>query len=85
MTPAAAIDGHQYMVDIRKLTDRLLEEFIPSDDREPRSLHKAMRYSVMAGGKRLRPILALSAYEYCGGDAEQAPDTIHRAMAALEM
>ena len=44
-----------------------------------------MRYSVMAGGKRLRPILALAAYEYCGGSIEAAPGTVYRAMAALEM
>jgi geranylgeranyl diphosphate synthase type II len=44
-----------------------------------------MRYSVMAGGKRLRPILALAAYDYCGGDRAGAHESVYPAMAALEM
>lgn len=40
-------------------------------DREPRAdLYDAMRYSLLAGGKRLRPILALEACRMCGGDVE---------------
>jgi geranylgeranyl diphosphate synthase, type II len=85
LTPATAIDGRRYMEAGRLLTERLLDEHIPSDGENPRSLHRAMRYSVMAGGKRLRPILAQAAYEYCGGTVERAEGTIHRAMAAIEM
>lgn len=85
MTPATAIDGRRYMEAGRLLTERLLDEYIPSDSKDPRSLHRAMRYSAMAGGKRLRPILALAAYEYCGGKPGKAGETIHRAMAAIEM
>ncbi len=84
MTSFTAIDGRQYLEDGRRLTDRLLDEYMPSEEKEPRSLHEALRYSLMAGGKRLRPILALAAYEYCGGDASQDTDKIYRAMAALE-
>ena len=73
------------MADARALTDRLLNEFLPSEETEPTTLHKAMRYSVMAGGKRLRPILALAAYDYCGGDRSRARQTVYPAMAALEM
>ncbi len=80
-----AVDGHKYMQDARALVDCLLEKYIPADDEEPQQLHTAMRYSVMAGGKRLRPILALAAYEYCGGDAAGSDLPIHYAMAALEM
>ena len=85
MTPTTAVDGRRHIKAARELADRLLEQYIPSDEVEPRSLHAAMRYSIMAGGKRLRPVLALSTYEYCGGDSEKAPTTIHPAMAALEM
>lgn len=85
MTPATAIDGRRYMEAGRLLTERLLNYHIPSDTDEPRSLHRAMRYSALAGGKRLRPILALAAYEYCGGKTDTAADTIHKAMAAIEM
>ncbi len=49
-----------------KINNRL-DEILPSPHKKPKILHEAMRYSVMAGGKRLRPILALEAYNYCGG------------------
>jgi geranylgeranyl diphosphate synthase type II len=85
LAQAAAIDGRGYLKSARELTDRLLEQHLPPVDAEPKTLHTAMRYSMMAGGKRLRPILALSAYEYCHGDPNRAPQTVHKAMAALEM
>ena len=47
----------------------------------PESLREAMRYSLLAGGKRLRPILCLAACELADGDAEQALPTA----VALEM
>jgi geranylgeranyl diphosphate synthase type II len=85
LSPATALDGHKYMAETKKLTDRLLDQYLPPIDRDPKSLHAAMRYSVMAGGKRLRPMLALAAYEYCDGAPENAAQTVHLAMAALEM
>ena len=39
--------------------DRALGRFLPAESAPPRTLHKAMRYSVFAGGKRLRPVLAI--------------------------
>ena len=83
--PVQAVDGQRYMADVRRLTETLLDQYLPAADDEPATLHEAMRYSVMAGGKRLRPCLALAAYEFCGGDAETADRTVHRAMAALEI
>ena len=65
-----SLDSKAYLEDARKLTDQVLLRYLPSKDDLPKSLHTAMRYSVMAGGKRLRPILALAAYEYCGGRTE---------------
>ena len=44
-----------------ELTDRALEELLPSVDTVPASIHGAMRHSVFAGGKRLRPVLAMQA------------------------
>ncbi len=85
MSKVDTVDGPKYLKQSKALVDHLLDEYLPSSDVEPRSLHEAMRYSLMAGGKRLRPVLALAAYEYCGGTKDNAPDTIHRAMAALEM
>ncbi|MGC8657851.1 MAG: polyprenyl synthetase family protein [Desulfomonilaceae bacterium] len=52
----------------RSMVDEALDSFIPSIDIEPTILHKAMRYSVFAGGKRIRPILAMASAETSGGD-----------------
>jgi geranylgeranyl diphosphate synthase type II len=51
--------------------DAMLDSYLPHNDRYPHTLHKAMRYSVMAGGKRIRPILAMATYEICDGKDEE--------------
>ncbi len=53
----------------RKLVDSALDAMLPSEDNEPAILHEAMRYSVFAGGKRIRPVLAMAAAEAVGGEA----------------
>ena len=80
-----AVEGKLYLEEQRRLVDELLDKFLPPESEEPRSLHEAMRYSVLAGGKRLRPILALAAYQYCGGRSDGGSNGIHNAMVALEM
>ena len=60
----------KYLREKRVQVDRTLEEVLPPEDREPRVIHRAMRYSVLAGGKRLRPILAIAAYRIAGGRQE---------------
>lgn len=74
------MDIHTYLKEKRELIDSYLESCfnVPS---EPRVLHEAMKYSLLAGGKRIRPILALASYEACGGKAN---DIIPYA-AALEL
>jgi len=52
--------------------DEALDRYLPLADELPISLHKAMRYSVFAGGKRVRPILLLAACEAVGGDLNRA-------------
>src|SRR5436189_4733208 len=52
--------------------DRTLDRYLPKANVRPATLHKAMRYSLFAGGKRLRPILTLAAAEACGGKIENA-------------
>ena len=52
--------------------DRKLGEFLPTAKTSPETLHEAMRYSVFAGGKRLRPALVLAACEAVGGSREDA-------------
>ena len=83
--PALAVNGKLYLEEQRRLVDGLLDKFLPPEDAEPQSLHKAMRYSVLSGGKRLRPTLAMAAYQYCGGKPGGGSNGIHNAMAALEM
>jgi geranylgeranyl diphosphate synthase type II len=56
----------------RALVDAALERWLPPQDERPPRVHEAMRYSVFAGGKRLRPVLALLAAEAAGGKAEDA-------------
>ena len=56
----------------RRLVDEALDRYLPAAATRPAGLHEAMRYSVLAGGKRLRPILVLAACEACGGDAQAA-------------
>ena len=49
-----------------------LDGFLPSAKTKPSTIHKAMRYSLFAGGKRMRPALCLAAAEACGGDRQNA-------------
>ena len=64
------------------LTDRALEELLPTPDTAPASIHAAMRHSMFAGGKRLRPVLAIQAAATIAG---HVPGGIERLGAALEM
>ena len=64
------------------LTDRALESLIPSATTVPVSIHSAMRHSVFAGGKRLRPVLTMQAGVTIAG---ARPKGIERLGAALEM
>jgi geranylgeranyl diphosphate synthase type II len=64
------------------LTDRALEQLIPSAQTVPASIHGAMRHSVFAGGKRLRPVLAMQAGITIAG---ALPKGIENLGAALEM
>jgi len=66
------MDLKKYLKDRCLLVDEALERFLPPADELPVSLHKAMRYSVFAGGKRVRPILLLGACEAVGGDLNLA-------------
>ncbi len=75
------MDLNRYLKDRQNFVDKALDHHLPASDLLPGSLHQAMRYSVFAGGKRLRPILMLAACEAVGGDSETALP----AACALEM
>lgn len=57
----------RYLAARQKGVDRALDRFLPRASTKPATIHKAMRYSLFAGGKRLRPILCLAAAEACDG------------------
>jgi len=57
-----------YLASRQKLIERALDRYLPKANTKPATLHRAMRYSLFAGGKRLRPILCLAAAEACRGN-----------------
>ena len=57
-----------YLAETRKLVDEYLEKLLPPMDEAPETIHRAMRHSIFAGGKRLRPVLVLASGECLGGD-----------------
>ncbi|MHC5067846.1 MAG: polyprenyl synthetase family protein [Planctomycetota bacterium] len=64
-----------------ELAEAAIDAALPSADTAPQRLHEAMRYAVLAGGKRIRPALVLAACRACGGNDETAAP----AMAAVEL
>jgi geranylgeranyl diphosphate synthase, type II len=62
----------QYLEARKKIIDEALDSYLPGEDQYPPEIFKAVRYSLFAGGKRIRPILCLAAAEAVGGDVDQA-------------
>ncbi|MGN0719757.1 MAG: polyprenyl synthetase family protein [Anaerovoracaceae bacterium] len=56
----------------KNLVDEHLLDFLPNVDNKSISLYESMKYSLTAGGKRLRPVLLLAACEFAGGDVYEA-------------
>jgi len=75
------LNVQDYLREKCALIDSRLERLLPSAEESPTSVHQAMRYSVFAGGKRLRPILTLAACELVGEMKEDFLDVA----CALEM
>jgi geranylgeranyl diphosphate synthase type II len=69
MTPEALARDRE---ERRLLVDEALGRYLPEASDHPKEIHEAVRYSVFAGGKRLRPILVLAAAEAAGGQVEHA-------------
>jgi geranylgeranyl diphosphate synthase type II len=61
------MDFKEYIKKKREIVNQALDKYLPDENKEPKSLHQAMRYSVFAGGKRLRPILAMASFEAANG------------------
>ena len=62
------MSASQYLSEGKKLIDERMLSFLPQGKAYPESIHEAMRYSLLAGGKRLRPVLVMAAAEAVGGD-----------------
>ena len=70
-----------YLAGQQKLVDAQLDRLVPPETQAPETIHRAMRYSLFAGGKRIRPILCLEAARAVGGEPGEAGFT---AACALE-
>jgi geranylgeranyl diphosphate synthase type II len=62
-----AFDLKTYLEEKTEAVNRALDAFLPRESTKPATIHKAMRYSIFAGGKRMRPAVCLAAAEACGG------------------
>lgn len=72
-----------YIQRVAELTRETLDELLPPESARPQSIHKVMRYSVLGGGKRIRPCLLLATNEACGEAFGNRPAAL--AAAAVEM
>src|SRR3981189_2875344 len=68
----SSFDLNQFLATRTDAVNRALDKFLPSEKTKPATIHKAMRYSLFAGGKRMRPAVLLAAAAACGG-TETAP------------
>ena len=58
--------------DYRNIVEKHLMDFIPDVDHKSITLYESMKYSLSAGGKRIRPVLLLATCDFCGGSIEEA-------------
>jgi geranylgeranyl diphosphate synthase, type II len=63
------VDILRYLQEQKALVDEALARYLPGEEHYPPAIFQAMRYSIFAGGKRVRPILAIAAAEALGGTA----------------
>ena len=74
MSAKTQFNLQQFLATRTKTVNAALDKFLPSDKTRPVTIHKAMRYSLFAGGKRMRPALCLAAAAACGGrEADALP------------
>ncbi len=71
----------EYLRSRRAMVDMALDRYLPPSDTPPAIIHEAMRYAVLGGGKRVRPVMAIAAAEACGGEIEP----LVRHLSALEL
>jgi geranylgeranyl diphosphate synthase, type II len=67
----APLDVEAEMDERRRLVEQALDRALPPESAWPETIHRAVRYSLFAGGKRIRPLLALAAAEAVGGSRDE--------------
>jgi len=65
----------KYLENKKNIIDKALDEYLPPEENPPSVIHKAMRYSVFGGGKRIRPILTLATADLFGRNVESVIKT----------
>jgi geranylgeranyl diphosphate synthase type II len=78
------LDLQRYFNEKVELVNGALDRLLPPEDQYPRTLHRAMRYSMFAGGKRLRPILVIASAEAVGGSGEAVTKAVLNTACAFE-
>jgi geranylgeranyl diphosphate synthase, type II len=81
MIKAEQLSLKEYLAEQVEAVDRVLNRWVPEETIEPSSIHRAMRYSLFAGGKRIRPVLAMAAARA----VSDAPVGVEDAAATLEL
>jgi farnesyl diphosphate synthase len=79
----ADFDG--WMRDVQAQSEQALAALLPKADTVPHKLHEAMRYTVLGGGKRIRPLLVHASGALFSAEPNADPETLARAAAAVEM
>src|SRR5690348_5567007 len=70
--PARPFVLQEFLATRTEAVNRALDRLLPPTTARPATIHKAMRYSLFAGGKRMRPALCLAAAAACGGREREA-------------
>jgi geranylgeranyl diphosphate synthase type II len=71
----------EYIAQQQKRVDQALDRWVPRESQDPAIIHRAMRYSLFAGGKRVRPLLAIAAADA----VSENPNGVENAACALEL
>ena len=72
MSAPKTFNLNQFLASRTESVNAALDKFLPSEKTKPATIHKAMRYSLFAGGKRMRPAVLLAAAAACGGKETDA-------------
>jgi geranylgeranyl diphosphate synthase type II len=75
----------EYLQSQQKIIDSALDRWVPAESAPPQNLHRAMRYSLFAGGKRVRPVLCMEAARAVAGAADAAVGQVEDAACTLEL